>query len=561
MKKIFLPLIVLAAAVAAFAAQDVLKIHFKDGTTQTVAVSAIDSLTFDQMQSPGSLATTEITVKSASLTFTPAEGLGVFTVGVVKKSDYEAFGSDDAFCADQKKKFEADAESWGMSLKEYLEFALYSGSEVEGSHKVKYGDLEAGTAYVAYAYGVNTADGMASTTVETLEFSTEALADVDFNLAIDNLTAKSGVVNANPTDATMAYYIGYVTADAYNNDFGGNDQTLLDNAIGTINTNLAMGGQFDAIAKTGASRSAMSGLTPNTAYYAIAFGIRQQEGNTVYNTTALQKVAFTTPGFDVTDNCTFAVTAENVQAMLFDVKVVPSNADTRYYVAIKADSETVGKTAEQVADEQIVFEDGFSIDWAASKQIHTGEQTLNSRTDIGSTNLKPETDYTIYVFGMDTRGYRTTAVATAKVRTSATAKSDMTIAFEDVTAGDEADSQDFFKRNYYVNFTPVPSKSDEYYFVSLVSADDYEWETAFGSDDEFMSSVIAAAGDNIMLNCFLGKPSAPLKGQLDYKGNELKAGTKYYIIAFGYQGKATTPLFKQEVTTTGTAESGGGSWW
>ena len=32
-----------------------------------------------------------------------------------------------------------------------------------------------------------------------------------------------------------------------------------------------------------------------------------------------------------------------------------------------------------------------------------------------------------------------------------------------------------------------------------------------------------------------------------------------YIIAFGYQGKATTPLFKQEVTTTGEAETGGGN--
>ena len=96
----------------------------------------------------------------------------------------------------------------------------------------------------------------------------------------------------------------------------------------------------------------------------------------------------------------------------------------------------------------------------------------------------------------------------------------MTISFEGVTAGDEADSQDFFKRNYYVNFTPVPTKNDEYYFVGLVSATDYEFETAFGSDEEFMSSVISAAGENIMLNCFLGQPSAPLKGQLDYKGNQ-----------------------------------------
>lgn len=249
----------------------------------------------------------------------------------------------------------------------------------------------------------------------------------DFKLSTSDLSAKSGIINTNPTDANATYYIGYVTADAYTKDFGGDDQTLLNNAVGTINTNLAMGGTFDAVAKKGAMRSLMSGLTPNTAYYAIAFGIKKHKANTVYNTTPLQKLAFTTPGFEVTDNCTFGIATENIQAMLFDVKVTPSNADTRYYVAIKADSETAGKTAEQIADEQIVFEDGFSINWATSKQIHTGTQTLNSRTDIGATNLKPETDYTIYVFGMDTKGYRTTAVSTAKVRTSEVKKSDMTI--------------------------------------------------------------------------------------------------------------------------------------
>lgn len=52
MKKLFFPLIAIIMAVAAYAGQDVLKIHLKDGSTQTIAVSAIDSLTFEQMQSP-----------------------------------------------------------------------------------------------------------------------------------------------------------------------------------------------------------------------------------------------------------------------------------------------------------------------------------------------------------------------------------------------------------------------------------------------------------------------------------------------------------------------------
>lgn len=351
MKKIFFPLIAIIMAVAAYAGQDVLKIHLKDGSTQTIAVSAIDSLTFEQMQSAGTFSVVDLTTKSVELKFVPAKTLGAFNIGVIKASDLNAFANDEAFCADQAKKFDADAKSWDMSLSEYLDFSLYKGNEIDDTKTFPYSDLEEGTEYVAYAYGVNTADGTANTTVEKFTFTTESLLELDFKLSTSDLSAKSGIINTNPTDANATYYIGYVTADAYTKDFGGDDQTLLNNAVGTINTNLAMGGTFDAVAKKGAMRSLMSGLTPNTAYYAIAFG----------------------------------------------------------------------------------------------------------------------------------------------------------------------------------------------------------------SDEEFMSSVISAAGENIMLNCFLGKPSAPLKGQLDYKGNALKPGTKYYIIAFGYQGKATTPLFKQEVTTTGEAETGGGN--
>ena len=329
-------LIAIIMAVAAYAGQDVLKIHLKDGSTQTIAVSAIDSLTFEQMQSAGTFSVVDLTTKSVELKFVPAKTLGAFNIGVIKASDLNAFANDEAFCADQAKKFDADAKSWDMSLSEYLDFSLYKGNEIDDTKTFPYSDLEEGTEYVAYAYGVNTADGTANTTVEKFTFTTESLLELDFKLSTSDLSAKSGIINTNPTDANATYYIGYVTADAYTKDFGGDDQTLLNNAVGTINTNLAMGGTFDAVAKKGAMRSLMSGLTPNTAYYAIAFGIKKHKANTVYNTTPLQKLAFTTPGFEVTDNCTFGIATENIQAMLFDVKVTPSNADTRYYVALMA---------------------------------------------------------------------------------------------------------------------------------------------------------------------------------------------------------------------------------
>lgn len=201
-------------AVAAYAGQDVLKIHLKDGSTQTIAVSAIDSLTFEQMQSAGTFSVVDLTTKSVELKFVPAKTLGAFNIGVIKASDLNAFANDEAFCADQAKKFDADAKSWDMSLSEYLDFSLYKGNEIDETKTFPYSDLEEGTEYVAYAYGVNTADGTANTTVEKFTFTTESLLELDFKLSTSDLSAKSGIINTNPTDANATYYIGYVTADA-----------------------------------------------------------------------------------------------------------------------------------------------------------------------------------------------------------------------------------------------------------------------------------------------------------------------------------------------------------
>lgn len=131
MKKLFFPLIAIIMAVAAYAGQDVLKIHLKDGSTQTIAVSAIDSLTFEQMQSAGTFSVVDLTTKSVELKFVPAKTLGTFNIGVIKASDLNAFANDEAFCADQAKKFDADAKSWDMSLSEYLDFSLYKGNEID----------------------------------------------------------------------------------------------------------------------------------------------------------------------------------------------------------------------------------------------------------------------------------------------------------------------------------------------------------------------------------------------------------------------------------------------
>lgn len=548
--------VLLFVSLAVFAGAEMMKIHFKDGRVALVDVAAVDSLTFVPAVVPAEVSVSGITLDAVNVSVEPDASAGRYTVGIVEQRVFDGYASDADFIAAQLELMKADAESYGMAFGEYLDFILYDGAE--GGQTFTYDKLTAGTAYYVYVCGISPETCQPTTGIVKTAFSTKSLLDVDFNLSVSQLSAKKGIVSAAPDDNGIYYYLGFTSEDALQNAFGGDDMTLRDNALAQVVNNMAMGGTFEQLAHKGEAQLSMQGLVPNTAYYAIAFGMEKKGDKSAFATTVLSKHRFVTPAFSITDDCIFTVSDISASSMLIEMKVTPSNASTRYYVTVKADSEAAGKTPAQVADEQIVFEDGFSIDWANSVQVFTGERSLNSRSDLGITNILPETDYTVYVFGVDEEGCRTTEVSTAEVRTAAAEASSMTVAFEDVSVGSEPDSQDFFKTNYFVEFTPVPSLGNEYYYVGLASADDYEWATVFGSDADFIKEVIYEAGDNIMLNCFLGRPAQPLKGMTDYKGNDLQPDTDYYLIAFGYMGSATTDLFKQPVHTSGSSSGG---WW
>lgn len=548
MKKLIFSIIAIASIFTIYAETEIMRIHLSDGTTASFNISEVDSITFAEPEPAATVTVSEITLNTAKITINPSRLIDSYTFGVVTKAEYDGFATETEFVDSEIEKLRTDAGDWGFTLEEYLDFILYRSSEGEQTFSRE--GLEPGTEYYAYVFGLDKSGKPTTGIVKTL-FATQDLLDANFNLAVEQLTAKTGIVKASPDNTELRYYLGFTTKEAYQNSFGSNDKLLQDNALAQVINNMIMGSTFEQVTHQGAASLSMTGLVPGTDYYAIAFGVEAKGTNSAYAITELKKTEFFTPGFEVTDDCTFGIEVKNISSMLMDVTVTPSDNTTRYYATIKPTEETAGKTPEQVADEEIVFQDGFFIDWATTPQVFTGTQTLNSRTDLGVTNIKPETDYTVYVFGVDTKGFRTTNVSTAQATTTAVQPSEMTVSFKDINTGSETDPQDWFKTNYFVEFTPVPSSDNEYYYVALAKQSDYEWSTAFGSEEDFINEVISTAGDAIMLNCFMGTPENPLKAYADYKGNDLEPGTDYYIIAFGYMGEATTPLFKEAVKTSG----------
>lgn len=502
---------------------------------------------------------TEVTVASVKADIIAASDPQMtFLTGLVKKSDYDTIGSSEKFLENELAKLKTEAEEYQFnSLAEYLDF-LFDGWDPDG-YKLSRENLEINTDYYIFSYGIH-ADGRLTTRLVKQAVSTNDLKTIDFKLAATEPGQKSVTLTADPDDMQTNYFLGFISAQEYRESFHSSDEEVVAGALGSIRVNI--GGdasKLDQVTSKGKNSLSFTGLLPDTEFYALAFGIDKS----ISACSSLTKVSFTTEKVEITDDCTFGIDVPSCNSVLMNIHVVPTRTGTRYYSTIKSDDEAAGKTPGQVADEQIAFENGFNMNWAGNKQIFTGERTLHSRRDVGATHISPLTSYTIYVFGVDIRGNRTTKVATHNMTTTAVVPSAMTLAIEGVTPGAETDPDDWAGGKLCnFEYSVIPSTDEEYYYTGIVCASEYR---SFADDETFIREVVRQSGDYIMLNCFMGRNngalvtfSAPFKSSYTYKSEKLVSGTEYYIFAFGYMGDVTTGLFK----AAATADDGkdGGVW-
>lgn len=513
-----------------------------------------------------SIDVTEVTVASIKAKLAMKDPRQTFLFGLIKKSDYDALGTPEKFLEAERKRMEEEAKESGFfdTLADYLDFML--GDWNPDDQVMNRDGLERETEYYIYAYGCDTKGTVTTPLVRRL-VRTNGLKTVNFGLAVEGKAQTTATLKGDPDDKFVYYYLGYVAKKDYEEMFRQDDQQVIANALGAIR--LMTGGDSSKLSEVasvrmGAGSVEISGLLPETEYYALAFGI----DNSISACTGLTKQLFKTEAVAIVDDCTFDVRVSAVNSLLMNIDVHPSKAATRYFATIKATAEVKGMTPAQVADAETAFQNGFTppVDWKTDPRVFTGDRTLHSRRDMGITILKPETEYTVYVFGVNDHGVRTTAVGSATTRTTAVTASSMTLEIKDVTAGAETDPNDWagWNKLYYFQYSVKPSLDTEYYYTGIVKKSTYE---GFADDTAFMKDVVEQSGELIMMNCFMGENNAalsktptPFKGSNEYSGTAVADGEVYYIFAFGYMGAPTTALYKVEQTAGDGSSGGGGGW-
>lgn len=358
---------------------------------------------------------------------------------------------------------------------------------------------------------------------------------VIFEFDLQKMTSTGVTIDVQPSDKTI-YYTWNILEKSVADEKYGDDNTLTAYALQVVNDDLEyyrnyvdQNGTLADVLALADDLTRINTLDPATEYQIFAFGIDEKSGMA---NTAVSRHNFSTPEFQIQDECSFSIRFEDVLQTEMTFTVTPDNPSTRYYVGICPTEMLDSQGADAIALEFIRQGDVAGVDWAAHSALHSGELTVNTFEDMGLTSMEPGVSYTVVVFGVSDLGERTTAVSHASQTLPEVEPSDMTF---EISLIEQTESGAILKI--------VPSAKDETYIAGVMQYGQYS--EFIGKDEEFMNYVVEYGGMGVYEGDYVMDRSSALISDTDY-----------VCFAFGYAGGITTPLTLYEFKT-GKPDTGG----
>ena len=485
-------------------------------------------------EGPFKLEVYDINPYGCKVKYTPVEYSGNYIFFVMEKSMVAKYlldkeGLEQLYKADLDY-VQGVADYNKMSLEECLkhapQFYTMDGAETD----MAYTDLDYDTDYIAYCYGLSL-DGKKLTDVTMAEFSTSIVetSDITFKAEVTDITKNSAKIVINPSNSTDYYFWTYVSEMDYSKY---SLEEIMSNMISNIKSNVENWGiSINQYIHTGPSSDTPTNLWSGTKYYIVAWGMDYAGTPT---TKPREVATFVTEAEPVTDDCTFKLTLLEKKPEDVKVKVEPSKADTRYYLAFVDENKCSGYNDNQMAQriinmEATRLEEGYYKENTWEALTYTGIREFWGNVDL-YWNFLPEHTYRVYAFGVDNTGKLTTVVSRLDVTTDPAIKSDMTIETKLVKSTWN-----------YATFEFTPSNDDEYYLPFLLTTEDARlYKNADGTYNTnlLMMDIESYYEDEIVYKRMKGKKTLE---------QYWKSDTEYTMIVFGYSGTNTTDFFETNV--------------
>lgn len=410
-----------------------------------------------------------------------------------KPSDEEVYISDLAY-------FEYLADNAGISREEFLVDMLGMGSQ-EG---IVIDGLTPNTEFVIYAYGL-TADGERTTDIVAREATTEKPYEGDITFDFD-IKEEDYIMEfvVTPSHKGVNYYHGVATEaeiEAWK-ELAATDNLREAIQIGDIEANIDMFMSYDFI------DSRKDYFDMRNVYDTVDDGWERVKADTKYilyaakwdeNCDLIGEVStaeYTTAPAEMSSN-KFTVEIREVNQSQVTVAVKTTTYDP--YVIIPMKSEDI----EGMTDDEIFNYVTTAYDYLVREYTHNGDYTRTF------SRMRPETDYTILVFG-NTAGTMTTEMVKVEVTTTASGDpNDCTFTFNIVPGADtvwlEIDPSD---KGHFYNWLIYPAD------ITAEEAKSYIHDTILG---KYYEGDIPAFSSWELTQGYLTTTAYDLLPETDYK--------------------------------------------
>lgn len=410
-----------------------------------------------------------------------------------KQSDEDIYISDLAY-------FEYLAENAGISRDEFLVDMLGMGSQ-EG---IVIDGLTPDTEFVIYAYGL-TADGERTTDIVAREATTEKPYEgditFDFDIKVEDYIMEFVVT---PSHKGVNYYHGVATESEIEawKELAATDNLREAIQIGDIEANIDMFMSYDFV------DSRKDYFDMCNVYDTVDDGWERVKADTKYILYAakwdeecqllgeVSTAEYTTAPAEMSSN-KFTVEIREVNQSQVTVAVKTTTYDP--YVIIPMKSEDI----EGMTDDEIFNYVTTAYDYLVSEYTYNGDYTRTF------SRMRPETDYTILVFG-NTAGTMTTEMVKVEVTTTASGDpKDCTFSFNIVPGADtvwlEIDPSD---KGHFYNWLIYPAD------ITAEEAKSYIHDTILG---KYYEGDIAAFSSWELTQGYLTTTAYDLLPETDYK--------------------------------------------
>lgn len=388
--------------------------EYSDVATLTMSTTPSDGLyTFEVTLS-------EPTDVSVDVKIEPSSNDAYYVLDWVGADNYAGMSPEEIH-AEYLRIFSGIASNEGRTLEEVLAENLINGS-YEGTIE----NLYPLTSYELIVFGMDPEKGFLTSDVQQIPFKT-AEQILSLNVIVENVTAKSADVYVYPSNdedpfiwlcEPSAKYPG-MTLEEIAEAYTENNKQWLD---------MYMGLYFGAQEYPGYE------LMPGVEYYILAYGYEPGVG---ISTEVVGQFFSALEGGDIE---TFSATIDitNLQGERIDYTVTP-NDETIYYLPgcmktseysddfVKADVQDYIKT---YWEENLEYNPAFSIEEAVDRLCYTGENALYASP------LDPETDYTVFVVPVNSKGETGSIVVSKQAATPSMGYSDADVSSEYIGAWD-----------------------------------------------------------------------------------------------------------------------------